>query len=35
MSSFKAPGKLLFRLNFELGEGRQAKINVREGDDFG
>ncbi|CDW86805.1 UNKNOWN [Stylonychia lemnae] len=27
-------GHLLFRLNFEIGEGRLGKISVREGDDF-
>ena len=24
----------MFRLNFDLGNGKQAKINVREGDNF-
>jgi hypothetical protein len=27
-------GALMFRLNFDLGNGNQAKINVREGDNF-
>lgn len=27
-------GKLLFRLNFELGPGKSAKINVKDGDNF-
>ena len=30
----KIEGQLLFRLNFELGEGRSAKLGVREGDNF-
>ena len=24
----------MFRLNFDLGEGKQVKINVRDGDNF-
>ena len=27
-------GEILFRLNFELGEGRSAKLSVREGQNF-
>lgn len=27
-------GNFMFRLNFDLGEGKQAKVNVREGDNF-
>lgn len=34
MENKKGLGSLLFRLNFELGEGKSAKINVREGDNF-
>ena len=34
VDSKKGLGSLLFRLNFELGEGKSAKINVREGDNF-
>ena len=29
-----ALGSLMFRLNFDLGEGNSAKINVSEGDNF-
>eukprot|EP00347_Sterkiella_histriomuscorum_P015959 403355036 len=32
--SNQSQGQLLFRLNFEIGEGKTAKINVREGDNF-
>jgi hypothetical protein len=27
-------GVILFRLNFELGDGNSAKLAVREGDNF-
>ena len=33
-SPMRKKAKLLFKLNFELGDGRNAKLYVREGDNF-
>ncbi len=31
---FQPEKNLLFRLNFELGDNKQAKLGVRDGDNF-
>ena len=33
-NDLRQPSPILFRLNFELGDGISAKLTVREGDDF-
>lgn len=33
-SKFTKDRPILFRLNFELGEGKSAKLTVREGEEF-